>query len=120
MAEQRGFVDLYVLTVTRGVTYRLLGRPAEALMDFVNACDLLNSNNKVYYTILYYTILYIILYYTILYYTILYYTVLYYTVIYYIILYCTILFNTIAAPTCCSVTGQMNTTRLLAHTSSKI
>ena len=47
MAEQRGFLDLYVLTVTRGVTYRLLDRPAEALMDFVSASELLKITDKV-------------------------------------------------------------------------
>lgn len=64
MAEHRGFSDLYVLTVTRGVTYRLLDRPAEALMDFVNASELLKINDKVDCIVLFCTILY--LYYTIL------------------------------------------------------
>ena len=57
MAEQRGFSDLYVLTVTRGVTYRLLDRPAEALMDFVNASELLKVNDKVSHVILSVTVL---------------------------------------------------------------
>ena len=61
MAEQRGFLDLYVLTVTRGVTYRLLDRPAEALMDFVSASELLKITDKVNCVVLRNTVMHCII-----------------------------------------------------------
>ena len=46
-AEQRNYTDRYTLITNRGIVYRLLKMPAEALIDFITASKLLNDTHTV-------------------------------------------------------------------------